>query len=215
MQCLDPKTERYLARKANEVGYIYRDYSEKPTAELFAQKGIPVFHMGNEQVSGEKFVTIYNFQSHHGDFSSGIGDIDEGNEEEFHYATDWPVKTDNGGYTHLTYIFSRYPDKSDLQTARLINKIWRRIECEGLNQHFTCRKCSQRTHWTEAKQSTEVNEATLRERALMLQNEVCTHNILLEELHARSGQEQEEKEREESPASISYDESFVGAPGAD
>lgn len=209
MQCLDQKTERYLAREANDVGYIYRDYSEKPTEELFAQKGIPIFHCEREQISDEKFVTIYNFPAHHGDFSSSIGDVDEGDEDQFHYASDWPVKKDNGGYAHLTYIFSSMPNKSDLETARLINKIWRRIECEGLNQHFTCRMCSQRTHWTDTKQTPENEQASLRERALMLQNEVCTHNVLLRELHKRTDQ------NEEATTNTSTDESFVDAPGAD
>lgn len=201
---LDGKTERYLARIANEIGYIYRDYSEQPTEELFAGKDVPLYHCGKVKVGEQKFATIYNFPANTGEFASRLNqNTKHTDEDEFHYAADWPVKADSG-YVHHTFLFDSLPQKSDIKTARLINKVWRQIDCNELDQYFTCRVCSQRTHWTEATESADKVTAIFRERVLMLQHQVCEHSTLKRESSARTDTEtstQEESEGEDGEKS--------------
>lgn len=186
MEGLDGKTERYLARIANEIGYIYRDYSEQPTEELFAEKDVPLYHCGKVKIGEQKFATIYNFPANTGEFSSRLSqNTKHTDEDEFHYAADWPIKADSG-YVHHTFLFDSLPQKSDIKTARLINKVWKRIDCNELEQYFTCRVCSQRTHWTETTESADKVAAIFRERVLMLQHQVCEHNTLKRESPTRN-----------------------------
>lgn len=198
MEGLDGKTERYLARIANAVGYIYRDYSEQPTEELFAKKDVPLYHCGKAKVGEQKFATIYNFPANTGEFASRLNqNTKHTDEDEFHYAADWPIKT-NAGYEHHTFLFDNLPQKSDIKTARLINKVWKQIDCNELEQYFTCRVCSQRTHWTEATESADKVTAIFRERVLMLQHQVCEHSTLKRELPAHNSPTQEEAESSDS-----------------
>lgn len=186
MEGLDGKTERYLAQIANEIGYIYRDYSEQPTEELFAEKDVPLYHCGKVKVGEQKFATIYNFPANTGEFGSRLNqNTKHTDEDEFHYAADWPIKTD-AGYVHHTFLFDSLPHKSDIKTARLINKVWKRIDCNELEQYFTCRICSQRTHWTETTESADKVTAIFKQRVLMLQHQVCEYNTLKRESPARN-----------------------------
>lgn len=186
MEGLDGKTERYLARIANEIGYIYRDYSEQPTEELFAKKEVPLYHCGKVKIEKGKFATIYNFPANTGEFASRLNqDTKHTDEDEFHYAADWPIKA-NAGYAHHTFLFDTLPQKSDIKTARLINKVWKQIDCDELEQYFTCRVCSQRKHWTEAEESADKVTAIFRERVMMLQRQVCKHSTLQRESSAQA-----------------------------
>lgn len=203
MEGLDGKTERYLARIANEIGYIYRDYSEQPTEELFAKRDVPLYHCGKVKVEEQKFATIYNFPANTGEFASRLNqNTNHTDEDEFHYAADWPIKTD-AGYEHHTFLFDSLPQKSDIKTARLINKVWKQIDCDELEQYFTCRVCSQRAHWTETTESADKVTAIFRERVLMLQHQVCEHSTLKRESSVRNSpntpaQEEAEPESNDS-----------------
>jgi hypothetical protein len=199
MEGLDGKTERYLARIASEIGYIYRDYSDQPTEELFAKKDVPLYHCRKIKIEEEKFATIYNFPANVGEFASRLNqNTSQADEDEFHYAADWPVQTDSG-YVHHTFLFDTLPQRSDIKTARHINKVWKQIDCNELKQYFTCRVCSQRTHWTETEGSADEETDIFRERVMMLENQICDHSTLEREssTHVRTKPKQKDSSHEE------------------
>lgn len=207
MDGLDHKTECYLARIANEIGYIHRDHTEKPTRLLFSEKDIQIYQCRSIPVDDGDIIDVFQFPAHHADFVTGTDDVDESG-DEFYYATDWPIDT-GSGYSHLTFIFDSDPTKEAVKKARLINKICRRIEYDSLNQHFTCQVCSQRRHWTDTVKSENNDDPDLRERALMLQNEICNYSVLLGELHSTPETEEDSEEDESPSVSLSLSESSV------
>lgn len=187
MNCLDSKSEEFLARVSAQIGYIDRNYEDSPTEEYFAKRGISLYHCGRVEVDDCKFATVFNFPVDGGDFSERYEMVDS-ESEQFLHTTDWPIQN-AGGYSHLTYFFKSLPGKREIKTARIINSTELEIVEGELNQGFTCRVCGDRVHWTETDVSAEEPSAVLRDRIHLARNCICSTEELAQS-HASSNETQ-------------------------
>jgi hypothetical protein len=95
---------------------------------------------------------------------------------------DWPVEQDKGQSYH-SYYFKHRPCEERIKKAHCIHKIKIAIENREVLQEFRCQNCSERVHWTNLKNDSEI---TLEERIIMLKKKVCncegTFDLLKEKI---------------------------------
>lgn len=173
----DQKTDKYLKRIAARTGFIYRDYTERTTEEVFNEADVPLYSCGKINIGEHGIARIYNFPAGTSEFSERFEYTNGEDDTEFHYAVGLPTEADKGR-THITLLFDELPDKSDIKTTWLLCRARRAIECNTLNQHFVCRICSQRKHWVDVEVNTSKPTATFRERLRMCQHQVCSQTAL-------------------------------------
>jgi hypothetical protein len=181
MQPLDPKSRQYLSRVADKIGFLHADVEGRPAELFFSKKDIQVYFRRQEPADDIP-INVYLIDAGKSEFlSQGRG---EGSTNKDLYATDWPVEEEDG-YHHRTYVFEGDPSLDDIKTACLILKIKECIRRKEVDQHYDCSVCSCRQHWTDTKNTSAEQKPDLRERAQMLQQQVCCCEELREIKHHR------------------------------
>jgi len=170
---VDGSTERHLARLAREAGYFQREFNPDPTRTILSQAGISYVPVQDIEMDTSEIATVYSLdlkRDSENKLEEGL--ISHGSTDEA-FATDWAVDA-NHGYDHLTYYFDASPMKSDIEKARIVNKVKHGIETERLQQQFSCRTCGKRVHWTDLTPPTPDCENAYKQQIIMLRDQQCS-----------------------------------------
>jgi hypothetical protein len=166
---IDAPTTRFLARVAEDIDYLHRDCSTSPTDERFFRDGVETYRVGQLDIDGT-VATIYSFDA--GRVFNTLqekADNDTGEDISQFFAVDWPVEEEKGR-SYLSFYFKSRPCEDEVRKAHCLHKVKIAIENRKLLQHFRCENCSERVHWTDLKDDSDM---TLMERVVMLEQQVC------------------------------------------
>lgn len=207
----DKKTDKYLNRVAANAGFIYRNYTEQTTEEVFDEANVPLYSCGTVKIGEHGIARIHNFPAETRKFNERLEFTNNDDDTEFHYAVGLPTVVDHDR-THITLLFDEVPDKSDIKTAWLLSRVKRAIEYGNLTQHFSCRVCAQRKHWTDADVDIERLSSEFREKVNLCQHQVCSPTDLEKLRTSGTIEEDNETAEEADPEIKDFKQAAAGPP---